>query len=406
MTLSEELTWRGFVNQTTLKNITYLDDRKLTFYFGVDPSAPSAQIGNFAAMMMCRVFIKYGYRPILLLGGATGRIGDPKDTEERDLKSEEEVDRNVKCIAEQYKRVFGGNSFTLVNNYDWFKNINYLDFLRDIGKKFSMSQMLDREFVKARVGEGKSGLSYAEFSYSLIQGYDFLHLFKEHGATLQLCGSDQWGNSISGVDLIRKELGKEAHVWSLPLVIDATTGRKFGKSEGGMTLWLDPKMTSPYKLYQFWLNVADENIESYLKIFTDINTEQFNELMLKFNENKSERSAQKYLAYEVTRLIHGDLIAQSVKRISEVLFSGRNASELETGDFKALSLELPSSSEANIVDFLVGTDITKSKGEARRLIEQSSVSVNGQKISDPELKLSDNALVKKGKNVFGIFMSK
>jgi tyrosyl-tRNA synthetase len=406
MTLSEELTWRGFVNQTTFKNTSELDRKKRTFYFGVDPSAPSAQIGNFAAMMMCRLFIRYGYNPILLLGGATGRIGDPKDTEERDLKPEEEVDSNVQAIAEQYKKVFGGNNFTLVNNYDWFKNINYLDFLRDIGKKFSMSQMLDREFVKARVGEGKSGLSYAEFSYSLIQGYDFLHLFKDFGATLQLCGSDQWGNSISGVDLIRKELGEEAHVWSLPLVIDATTGRKFGKSEGGMTLWLDPKMTSPYKLYQFWLNVSDENIENYLKIFTDISPAEFDELMLEFNENKTDRAAQKYLAFEVTKLVHGEDIAKSVRRISEVLFSGRDASELTKDDFEALSLELPKSNKSDILDFMIETEMAKSKGEARRLIEQNSVSVNGQKIDDIELKLNGNALVKKGKNVFGIFSQK
>lgn len=402
MTLSEELTWRGFLHQTTLKDLKDLDAQKRTFYFGIDPSAPSAQVGNFAAIMMCRAFIRHGYKPILLLGGATGRIGDPKDTEERDLKTEAEVDANVQVLAEQYKAIFGGQNFQLVNNYDWFKEIKFLDFLRDVGKKFSMSQLLDREFVKARVGEGKAGLSFAEFSYSLIQGYDFLHLFKEFGATLQLCGSDQWGNSISGVELIRKETGEEAHVWSLPLVIDKTTGRKFGKSEGGTTLWLNPEMTSPFKFYQFWLNVADENVEDYLKIFTEVEPPEFDKLVLKFNEDRSERAAQKYLAYEVTRLAHGQDVAEDVKRISEVLFSGRDAADLTAQDFKALSLELPSSDEAEIVDFLVATEIAPSKGAARRLIEQNAISVNGQKVNDPSLKLSGNALVKKGKNVFGV----
>lgn len=403
MTLSEELTWRGFVHQTTFKDISELDKQKRTFYFGVDPSAPSAQVGNFAAMMMCRTFIRHGYKPILLLGGATGRIGDPKDTEERELKTEVEVDANVQILAEQYRAVFGGQDFQLVNNYDWFKDIKFLDFLRDVGKKFSMSQLLDRDFVKTRVGEGKAGLSFAEFSYSLIQGYDFLHLFKEFGVTLQLCGSDQWGNSISGVELIRKEATKEAHVWSLPLVIDKTTGRKFGKSEGGNTLWLNPSMTSTFKFYQFWLNVADENIEDYLKIFTEVEPEEFDELMLKFNQNRAERAAQKYLAYEVTKLVHSEDVAESMRRISEVLFGGRKTEELTNQDFKSLSLELPSSEAEDILGFLVETEIAKSKGEARRLVEQNAISINGQKITDAGAKLKAPSLVKKGKNVFGVY---
>ncbi len=406
MTLSEELTWRGFVHQTTFKDLSELDKEKRTFYFGIDPSAPSAQAGNLAAMMMCRTFIRHGYKPILLLGGATGRIGDPRDTEERDLKTEAEVDNNVEGLAKQYQTIFGGQNFQLVNNYDWFKDIKFLDFLRDVGKKFSMSQLLDRDFVKTRVGEGRAGLSFAEFSYSLIQGYDFLHLFKEFGATLQLCGSDQWGNSISGVELIRKEAAKEAHVWSLPLVIDKTTGRKFGKSEGGNTLWLNPSMTSTFKFYQFWLNVADENIEDYLKIFTEIEPEEFDSLMLKFNQNRAERAAQKYLAYEVTKLVHGEDVAESMKRISEVLFGGRETEELTDQDFESLSLELPSSEAEDILEFLVETEITKSKGEARRLVEQNAISINGQKITDLDAKLKAPSLVKKGKNVFGVYHPK
>lgn len=402
MTLSEELIWRGFSHQTTFKNPADLDGKARTFYFGIDPSAPSAQVGNLAAMMMCRIFIRHGYKAILLTGGATGRIGDPKDTEERKLKSAAEVDANVKALTDQYRQVFGGKDLDIVNNYDWFKEIKSIDFLREVGKKFSMSQLLDRDFVKSRVGEGKSGLSYAEFSYSLIQGYDFLHLFREFGASLQLCGSDQWGNCISGVELIRKELEEDAHVWSMPLVIDKTTGRKFGKSEGGNTLWLNPEMTSTFKLYQFWLNVADENVDSYLKIFTDINPEEFDELISEFNENRADRAAQKYLAYEVTKLVHGKEVAESVKRISEVLFSGRNASELTEADFKALSLELPVSEADDILDFLVETSLASSKGEARRLVEQNAVSINDQKVENLELKLKGQSLVKKGKNSFAV----
>jgi tyrosyl-tRNA synthetase len=402
MTLSEELTWRGFVHQTTFKDISELDKAPRTFYFGIDPSAPSAQVGNLAAMMMCRIFVKHGYKPVLLGGGATGRIGDPRDTTERDTKSEEEVDANVKSLAAQYKKIFGGIDFTFVNNYDWFKDIGYLDFLRLVGKKFSMGQLLDREFVKARVGEGKSGLSYAEFSYSLIQGYDFLHLWNEYSVSLQLCGSDQWGNCISGVELIRKEHGKEAHVWSGPLILDKTTGRKFGKSEGGNTLWLDPKMTSPFKLYQFWLNVDDKGAGDYIKVYTEIQKDEFDRLMTEFNQNRAERAAQKYLAYEVTKLVHGQDVADSVKRISEVLFSGRDVSDLTNQDFAALSLELPTSQNEGILEFLIETKIASSKGEARRLIEQNAVSVNGEKVTNLDAKLKSPSLIKKGKNIFAV----
>ncbi len=400
MTLSKELAWRGFVNQTTFKDITDLDKEKRTFYFGVDPSAPSATIGNLAAMMMCRVFLSHGYTPILLVGGATGMIGDPKDDKERDEKTLEEVEQNKNQIKVQYQQVFGGLNFKMVDNFDWFSGIGYLEFLRSVGKRMSMSQLLDREFVKNRVGKGGAGLSYAEFSYSLIQGYDFLHLYEYDNATLQLCGADQWGNSLTGVELIRKKHATEAHVWSCPLVINKSTGIKFGKSEGG-AIWLNADMTSPYKFYQFWLNTDDEGVGDYLKIYTRIEKNEHEAIMQQLAQNPQERAAQKYLAYEATKIVHGEAIAENVQRISNVLFGGNDASELTEDDFSSLGKELPSSNSSNLLDFLVRTKLAKSRGEARRLVEQNAVSVNDEKV-ELETELSGKALVKKGKNSFAV----
>src|SRR5688572_12105772 len=277
MTLSEELAWRGFVNQTTYPEITAIDGDPITFYFGVDPSADSMTIGNLAAAMMVRHFIAHGHKAFLLVGGATGMIGDPDGkAEERDLKSLEEIAKNKQGIEAEYRRIFDGMDFRVVDNYDWFKDMGYLQFLRDIGKKVPLSQMLGRDFVQSRLGEDGAGISYAEFSYSLIQGYDFVHLFREHGVTLQVCGADQWGNSITGVDLIRRLEGKEAHVYSVPLVINRATGKKFGKSEGG-AVWLNSSKTSAYKFYQFWLNVDDEGVIDYAKIYTLLSREQIDE---------------------------------------------------------------------------------------------------------------------------------
>lgn len=400
MTLSEELQFRGFVNQTTFKNISELDRQSRTFYFGVDPSAPSATIGNLASMMMARVFISHGYKPILLVGGATGMIGDPKETEERGEKTIEEIERNKQQIKLQYSQVFGGLDVEVVDNYDWFSDIRYLDFLRIVGKRMSMSQLVDREFVKNRIGKGGSGLSYAEFSYSLIQGYDFLHLYRQKNATLQLCGADQWGNSLTGVELIRKIENKEAHVWSCPLVVNKTTGVKFGKSEEG-AVWLDAELTSPYAFYQFWLNVDDEGVSEYLKIYTLIDDTELENLLNDFENNRQNRIAQKYLAYETTKIVHGEAIADSIKRISEVLFSGREANDLTEEDFSALSKELPTSNQPQLIEFLVGAEIAKSKGAARRLIEQNAISVNGEKAT-LETELEEKSLIKKGKNTFAV----
>src|SRR5665213_582815 len=264
MTLSEELKWRGFAHQTTYKDDNSLDSTPITFYWGVDPSADSMQIGNLAAAMMVKCFIKHGHNPVLLVGGATGLIGDPDGkSDERTLKTIDEITQNKNAIVGQYRQIFGHDKFLLVDNYDWFKNLNYLDFLRDIGKHVPMRQMLAREFVQTRLGETGNGISYAEFSYVLIQAYDFLHLYKHHDVTLQLCASDQWGNSIAGVELIRRIAGGEVNVYASPLITNETTGKKFGKTEDG-AVWLDAKKTSPFKFYQFWLNTEDDSVEEYL----------------------------------------------------------------------------------------------------------------------------------------------
>jgi tyrosyl-tRNA synthetase len=303
-TLSEELSWRGFVNQTTLADITDLDHETRTFYYGVDPSADSMHIGNLAGVMMVKHLANAGFKPIVLVGGATGMIGDPKQDVERELKTLEEIEFNKAGIAAQYRRLLEGQSFELVDNYDWFKDIGYLNFLRDVGKYFSMTQLLDREFIKARIGEGGVGISYAEFSYSLIQGYDFLHLFRTFGATMQVGGSDQWGNMLSGAQMIKKLEGTDAHVLTVPLVIDKKTGKKFGKSEGN-AIWLDPEQTSPYKFYQFWLNTDDEMAEDLVKIYTLLDRDTVDGLIANHRASPGERALQKTLAREVTELVHG-----------------------------------------------------------------------------------------------------
>jgi tyrosyl-tRNA synthetase len=396
--------WRGFVHQTTFKDIKELDKQKRVFYFGVDAnSAPSATIGNLAAMMMVKNFIKHGNSPILLVGGATGRIGDPKDDAERPDVSGEVVELNKQGIVAQYKQVFGDAKLKVVDNYDWFKNIGYVEFLQTVGKKMSMSQLLDREFVKNRVGEGGSGLSYAEFSYSLMQGYDFLHLFRAEDVTLQICGSDQWGNSLAGVEMIRKLEGQEAHVWSCPLIINQSTGKKFGKSEDG-AVWLDKNKTSVFKFYQFWLNLDDEGVGDYIKIYTEIMPEELAKLMAEFERDPAGRAAQKFLAYEVTKTVHGQQEAENVKRITEVLFGSGNGevTKLKSSDFEVLKEELPSSSQEDLLEFLVETNLVKSKSEARRFVEQGAISVNGDKVADVGVKLKASSLIKKGKNGFAI----
>jgi tyrosyl-tRNA synthetase len=400
MKLSEELQWRGFVNQTTFKDLTDLDGDPIAFYWGVDPSADSMTIGNFAAAMMVRHFIDHGHKAYLLVGGATGMIGDPDGkADERNLKTLDEITKNKTAIAAEYQKVFDGKEFTLVDNYDWFSGINYLDFLRNVGKHVPMSQMLGREFVQSRLGGEGSGISYAEFSYSLIQGYDFVHLYREHGVTLQVCGADQWGNSITGVDLIRRLEGKEAHVYSTPLVINKATGIKFGKSEGG-AIWLNAEKTSVYKFYQFWLNVDDAGVIDYAKIYTLLSKEELEALEAEHNQNPSARLAQKTLAREVTTLVHGKDRFESVQRVTEVLFGDNDPTSLTDEDLDALAKEIPTvDAGKTVIEALVEAGLASSNGEARRLIAGGAISMNGRKIAD-DAQAKELALVKKGKNSF------
>jgi tyrosyl-tRNA synthetase len=400
MTLSEELTWRGFINQTTYKDITLLDGEPISFYFGVDPSSDSMTIGNLAAAMLVRHFIDHGHKAYLLVGGATGMIGDPDGKkDERNLLTLEDIANNKKAIAEQYKTVFADKEFTVVDNYDWFKDINYIDFLRNVGKNVPLSQMLGRDFVQSRLGSDGSGISYAEFSYSLIQGYDFVHLNREHDVSLQLCGADQWGNSIAGVDLIRRLDNKEAHVFSTPLIINKSTGAKFGKSENG-AVWLDPAKTSPYAFYQFWLNVDDESVGELLRIYTLLPREEIDRLVAEAAQHPSEREAQKTLAQEVTTIVHGAKRTVSVQRVTNVLFGEAPFSDLAAEDLEILMLQIPTVSVGmSVVDALVTSGIAASNGEARRLIEGNAISINGEKITSDRT-IDEMSLIKKGKNNF------
>ena len=408
MTLSEELKWRGFVNQTTIKDINILDGAPITFYWGVDPSAASMQIGNLAAAMMTRLFIKHGHKAILLVGGATGMIGDPDGkSEERELKSLEEIAVNKAGISEQYSQIFAGMHFDVVDNYDWFKDMNYLTFLRDIGKHVPLRQMMSRDFVQSRLGESGAGISYAEFSYSLIQGYDFLHLHKEHGVSLQLCGADHWGNSIAGVDLIRRKTGDEAHVWSCPLIINKATGIKFGKSEDG-AIWLDSKLTGIYKFYQFWLNSDDEGVEDYLKVYTTLSKDEIDDIMAQFNADKASRIAQKKLAYEVTKVVHGQARADSIVRVSDSLFGDGDYQSLSSEDFDIIKAELKTvtavAGETTIVSLLVEGGLASSNSDAKRFIDSQAVYLNGKKLSEGQNNLSQSdaingfVIIRRGKN--------
>lgn len=400
MTLSEELAWRGFTNQTTYKDMSALDEGSISFYWGVDPSSDSMTIGNLAAAMMVRHFIDYGHKAYLLVGGATGMIGDPDGKkDERNLLTLDDIARNKQAIGVQYKTVFADKTFTIVDNYDWFKDMNYIDFLRTVGKNVPLSQMLGRDFVQSRLGSEGSGISYAEFSYSLIQGYDFVHLSRKHDVSLQLCGADQWGNSLAGVDLIRRLDNKEAHVFSTPLIINKTTGAKFGKTEDG-AIWLDPTKTSVYVFYQFWLNVDDESVSELLRIYTLIGHDEIEGLESATIQAPGDRAAQKRLAEAVTTIVHGQDRAESVQRVTAVLFGDALFSDLQPADIDMLAFEIPHSSLGKrVIEVLVESEIASSNGDARRLIEAGAVSVNGEKITEDVL-IETISLVKKGKNNF------
>lgn len=407
MTLSEELAWRGQIKDKTFVANTWLDDPK-TFYLGADcGSSDSLTIGNLAIYMLARRLRKHGWKAVLLVGGATSLIGDPGGKEEeRDLKTRQEVQVNARGIRSQVENLFSGMDLKVVDNYDWFKDIGYLDFLRDVGKHYSMTELMQRDFIQSRIGEGGTGISYAEFSYSLIQGYDFWHLYKKHHVELQIGGSDQWGNMLSGVPLIRKKENAEVHALSVPLVINKSTGKKFGKSEEG-AVWLDAKKTSVYQFYQFWLNVDDEGVLDYLKVYTELDKPRTEAIMAEFAANKAGRLAQKTLAYEVTKLIHGEKRAESVKRVSDTLFGSGQYDDLEHEDFEALAHELPTVKNevgADIISLLVVTGLTSSNSEARRSLQERSVYVNGVQIPEGKTTLEQgdvvngHTIIRRGKN--------
>lgn len=404
MTLSEELSWRGQIKDKTFDDIRWLDSPK-TFYLGADcQSADSLTIGNLAVFMMARRLKKHGWNAVLLVGGATSLIGDPggKDTE-RPLKSREEIEHNVAGIKSQVERLFSGMEFQMVDNYDWFKDMGYLEFLREVGKHYSMTELVQRDFISARMGEGGEGISYAEFSYSLIQGYDYWHLFRNYGTVLQIGGSDQWGNMLSGVPLIRKKEGAEAHALSMPLVISKTTGKKFGKSEDG-AVWLDPAKTTPTAFYQFWINVDDEGVEDYLKLFTDLEQGEIAAVMEAHIANRSARIAQSHLAREVTRLVHGDDAMEFAAVVTDYLVGKAPIGQANDDIITVVRQEMPVvqvRAGGSITEALVDAGLAASLTEARRLIADNGISVGGNKIQREHFEETDfdngRSFIRKGK---------
>jgi len=402
MQLSEELQWRGFWNQTTFTNDKLIDSENFTLYLGTDPSADSLHVGHLAVYMMVRHFLERGHRVFLLVGGGTGMIGDMRDTEERSLLSYAEIEHNKRALKAQVSQIFAGRDFTLVDNADWLGNLELIPFLRDIGKNFNMADLIGREFFKARIANGK-GLSFAEFTYTLLQGYDFWHLFKHHGVNLQIGGSDQWGNLLSGVELIRKKENAEVYAMTAPLLINKSTGRKFGKSEGG-AVWLDENKTSVYKFYQFWLNVDDESAIEYMKIFTMLDPDTIEAIAENHAVNPGARSAQKVLAREVTDIVHGVNRRESVERVTEVLFGGGDFRQLSDDDLDALAQEIPRVDVGvGVIEALVVSGAVSSNGEAKRLLKSGAISLNGEKIAEDQA-VNTTSLLKKGKNSFVLIM--
>lgn len=406
MTLFEDLEWRGQIKDRTFADSTWLNEPK-TFYLGTDCSSDSLTIGNLAVYMLARRLVQAGWKPVLLVGGATSLIGDPGGkTQERELISIEEVRRNVVALTHQVKHLLDNDDIAVVNNYDWFKDIGYLDFLRDIGKHYSMTELLQRDFVTERIGEHGSGISYAEFSYSLIQGYDFMHLYQSHNVVLQIGGSDQWGNMLSGVPLIRKKLNGEVHALSMPLVINKATGTKFGKSEEG-AIWLDESKTSVYKFYQFWINVDDESVEDYLKIYTELSQDDIADIMQRFRDNPADRLAHETLALKVTGLIHGADRAARIQRLSKAVFNKDADVVLQDQDLTELESEVPVigfSTQVDMLDVLVNLELVSSKSEARRFLTNGGLYINNIQASADKAILNDDdfrgkyVLLRLGKN--------
>jgi len=386
MTLYEELEWRGLIKDVAGEDIKdKLNNEKISFYWGTDPTADSLHLGHYSSLITAKRLAKAGHHPILLVGGATGLIGDPRPTAERELIAKETVEKNIEGIKAQVLRIFDGNA-EIVNNYDWMKDFSFLDFLRDIGKYINVSYMLGKDIISRRL---ESGITFAEFSYTLIQGYDFLHLFRSKNCVLQAEGADQWGNITTGLELIRKIEGKEAYGFTMPLVLDKY-GNKFGKSAGN-ALWLDINKTSSYELYQYLINVDDSMVVSYLKIFTFLSREEIEELEAKNAANPELREAHKALAREIITDLHGEAEYEKAVNISNALFSG-NVKALSLADIKVGFRDVPTveieDNGTTLIDVLVNNKICSSRREAREFLNAGSITLNGDKVTDENLAIT------------------
>ncbi len=385
MTLYEELKWRGLIQDISSPDlIEKLNNGGLTFYIGTDPTADSMHIGHYSSFLISKRLAKAGHHPILLVGGATGLIGDPKPTAERPMISKEAVEHNFKGLKKQAEEIFG---FEVVNNYDWTKDINVIDFLRDYGKYFNINYMLAKDKVKSRL---ESGITYAEFSYMILQALDFMHLYEERGCTLQVAGSDQWGNITAGIELVRKKLDKEIYGMVMPLVTDSN-GVKFGKTEGN-ALWLDKNKTSSYELYQYLINLEDSMIIEYLKKLTFLSKEEIEEIEKRHNENPGLREAHKILAREVITDIHGKEEYEKALKLSQVLFSG-DIKELTSKEIEEVFKGVPTYETEpgkTLIDVLVESHAASSKREAREFINNGAISINGDVVKDENC-LIDNS---------------
>ena len=390
MTLYEDLKWRGLIQDISSPDlIDKLNEGGLTFYIGTDPTADSMHIGHYSSFLISKRLADYGHHPILLVGGATGLIGDPKPNAERPMISKEEVEHNFKGLKAQAEKIFG---FEVVNNYDWIKDINVIDFLRDYGKYFNINYMLAKDKVKSRL---EIGITFAEFSYMILQALDFLHLYETRNCTLQVAGSDQWGNITSGIELVRKKLDKEVYGMVMPLVTDST-GKKFGKTEGN-ALWLDKNKTSSYKLYQYLINLEDSMIIDYLKKLTFLSKEEIEDLEKKHNAAPEKREAHKALAKEIITHLHGKDEYEKAVKISEALFTEK-INELSSEDIINNLSDVPSfevKENISLLDMLVDNKICQSKREAREMISGNAISINNVKVTDLEKIITQDDLIDK-----------
>lgn len=382
MNLYEDLQWRGLIKDVAGEDLKdKLNGEPITFYWGTDPTADSLHIGHYSSLVTAKRLMKAGHNPILLCGGATGRIGDPRPTAEREILDYSVIEKNIKGIRSQIDRLFEGKA-QLVDNYDWTKEYTFLEFLRDIGKYINVNYMINKDIISRRL---ETGITYAEFSYMLLQGYDFLHLYETKNCIMQVEGSDQWGNITTGIELIKKKLGKEAYAFTMPLILDAT-GKKFGKSEGN-ALWLDKNKTTPYEIYQYLINADDSKVFEYLKVFTFLSKEEIEAIMKEQNEKPETRIAQKALAYEVVKDIHSKEDADSAIAISEALFTG-NVKSLTDEEIEVAFQGVPTveiTEETKIIDLLVNNGIASSRREAREFLGNNAITLDGDIVNDENL---------------------